>query len=138
MSLPDDLTGGYGVVLVYRGAWCPYCNAQLAAFQRATDRLADVGTRVTALSVDGRSETEALVAKHHLDFPVGYDADPDHLAQNWGTYLNAQPRYLQSTGIVLRPDGTILTVVYSSGAIGRLVPDDVVGLVRYTAQQNAE
>jgi peroxiredoxin len=27
LSLPDDLAGDFGVVLVYRGAWRPYCNA---------------------------------------------------------------------------------------------------------------
>ena len=35
ISVPDDLAGFYSVVLFYRGAWCPYCNAQLAAFSRA-------------------------------------------------------------------------------------------------------
>ena len=29
--LPDDLSGGFGVILAYRGSWCPYCNAQLAS-----------------------------------------------------------------------------------------------------------
>ena len=29
------------------------------------------------------------------------------------------------------PDGQVVVSVYSSGAIGRLVPDDVVGLIRY-------
>jgi len=37
ISLPDDLADSYGVVLIYRGSWCPYCNAQLAAFSRARD-----------------------------------------------------------------------------------------------------
>src|SRR5436305_10884648 len=32
ISLPDDLAGSYGVVLIYRGSWCPYCNATRAAF----------------------------------------------------------------------------------------------------------
>src|SRR5436309_9121014 len=32
ISLPGDLAGSYGVVLIYRGSWCPYCNAQLASF----------------------------------------------------------------------------------------------------------
>jgi len=32
---------------------------------------------------------------------------------------------------VLDPAGNVIVSVYSSGAIGRLVPDDVVGLVRY-------
>jgi len=40
--------------------------------------------------------------------------------------------YLQSTGFVLDPHGKV--VVYSSGAIGRLAPDDVAGLVRYVRE----
>jgi peroxiredoxin len=35
LQLPDAVRGHYGVVLFYRGSWCPYCNAQLSAFQRA-------------------------------------------------------------------------------------------------------
>ena len=42
LRLPDDLAGHYGVVLFYRGSWCPYCNAQLRAFQRSLDRFADM------------------------------------------------------------------------------------------------
>jgi peroxiredoxin len=37
LVLPDDLAESFGVVLFYRGAWCPYCNAQLRAFQRAAE-----------------------------------------------------------------------------------------------------
>jgi len=86
ISLPDDLAGSYGVVLIYRGSWCPYCNAQLAAFSRALDGL-------------------------------------------------TEPHYLQSTGFVLAPDGTVRVAVYSSGAIGQLVADDVAGLVTYLKSQ---
>jgi hypothetical protein len=32
---------------------------------------------------------------------------------------------------VLDPAGKVVVSVYSSGAIGRLVPEDVTGLVRY-------
>jgi peroxiredoxin len=39
LVLPDALAGHFGVVLVYRGAWCPYCNAQLTSFQRALPKL---------------------------------------------------------------------------------------------------
>jgi hypothetical protein len=38
---------------------------------------------------------------------------------------------LQSTAFVLDRDGRVVVSVYSSGAIGRLVPEDVVGLVRH-------
>jgi hypothetical protein len=39
--------------------------------------------------------------------------------------------YLQSAGFVLDPGGQVVVSVYSSGAIGRLDPGDVIGLVRY-------
>ena len=124
-------------MLFYRGAWCPYCNAQLRAFERAGQSLADAGIRVAALSVDDKETTAALVAKHKLTFPVGYGADAAAVAARTGAFVNPDPVYLQSTGFVLDPTGNIVVSVYSSGAIGRLVPDDVVGLVRYVREHSA-
>jgi peroxiredoxin len=137
ITLPDDLGGSFGVLLVYRGSWCPYCNAQLAAFSRAYDTLAELGVKVVALSVDDEATSAALVAKHRLRFPVGHSADPDVVAAATGAYVNPDARYLESTGFVLAPDGRVITAVYSSGAIGRLVADDVIGFVRYTKEHTA-
>ena len=131
LSLPADLAGGYGVVLIYRGHWCPYCNAQLGAFGRATETLTALGTKVVALSVDNQAEASALVDRLRLPFPVGYGADAAAIAAVTGAYTSTDSRYLQSTGFVLGPDGRVEIAVYSSGAIGRLVPDDVAGYVRY-------
>jgi peroxiredoxin len=131
LDLPDALAGGYGVVLFFRGAWCPYCNAQLRAFQRAGERLAAVGARVVAVSVDDEATTSALIAKHSLEFPVAHSANADAVADAVGAFINEEPRYIQSTGFVLDPAGRVLVSVYSSGAIGRLVPEDVIGLISY-------
>jgi peroxiredoxin len=131
LALPDAFAGEFGVVLFYRGSWCPYCNGQLRAFERAGEALADAGVKVAALSVDDNETTAALVNKHKLTFPVGYGADAPAIASLTGAFVNPDPVYLQSTGFVLDPAGNVLVSVYSSGAIGRLVPDDVVGLVRY-------
>jgi peroxiredoxin len=131
LQLPDALAGGYGVVLFYRGAWCPYCNAQLRAFQRAKERLAEAGVRAVALSVDDEPTTRGTIEKHGIEFPVGCGADAHALAAATGAFVNEDPVYVQSTGFVLDPDGRTVVSVYSSGAIGRLVPEDVVGLVRF-------
>jgi peroxiredoxin len=131
ITLPDAFAGDFAVVLFYRGAWCPYCNAQLRAFESARQTLADSGIRVAALSVDDKETTAALVQKHQLTFPVGYGADARAVAELTGAFVNPDPVYLQSAGFVLDPAGKVVVSVYSSGAIGRLVPDDVVGLVRY-------
>ena len=129
--LPDALADHYGVVLFYRGSWCPYCNAQLDAFQRSLDSLGALDIQVAALSVDDEATTRELIARHGLRFPVGHSADADAVAEATGAFVNPGPRYLQSTGFVLDPAGRVVVSVYSSGAIGRLVPADVLGLVRY-------
>ena len=131
LRLPDALAGHYGVLLFYRGSWCPYCNAQLRAFQRSLDRFADMDTLVIALSVDDEAATRDLIAKHGLQFPVGHSADARAIATTTGAFVNNDPMYLQSTGFVLDPRGRVVVSVYSSGAIGRLVPEDVIGLIRY-------
>lgn len=136
LTVPDAFAGGFGVLLCYRGSWCPYCNAQLRAFQRAADTLAELDIRVAALSVDDEATTSALVAKHGLTFPVGHSADARAVAELTGAFVNDDPAYLQSTGFVLAPDGAVIVSVYSSGAIGRLVPEDVAGLVRYVRQHS--
>jgi peroxiredoxin len=131
VQLPDAPPGSHGVVLLYRGSWCPYCNAQLRAFQRAESRLAEAGVKAVALSVDDAATTQALIDKVGLTFPAGHSVDAAHVAELTGAFVNADPKYLQSTGFVLGPDGSVLVSVYSSGAIGRLVPEDVLGYVSY-------
>jgi len=37
---------------------------------------------------------------------------------------------------VLDPGGRVVLSLYSSGAIGRLVPQDVIGLVRYLREDS--
>ena len=62
---------------------------------------------------------------------------PEAFADLTGAFVNPDPVYLQSTGFVLDPAGKVVVSVYSSGAIGRLVPDDVAGLVRYVREHAA-
>ncbi len=67
---------------------------------------------------------------------MGRSADVDEVGEALGAYTSDEPaptgrRYLESSGFVLAPDGTVITADYSSGAIGRLVPDDVAGLIKY-------
>jgi peroxiredoxin len=132
LALP--LPGEYTVVLLYRGSWCPYCNAQLRAFQRAGDTLAELGARVVALSVDDEATTQATIDKHGLTFPVGHGADAAALAAVTGALVNPEAGYIESTGFVVDPEGKVLVSAYSSNAIGRLMPDDVVGFLRYVRE----
>jgi len=137
IAVPGWFAGHFGVLLFNRGAWCPYCAAQLRAFQRAGDSLGEAGIRVAALWVDDEETTAEFTAKNGITFPLGHSADARAIAGLTGAFVNEDPLYLQSTGFVLGPQGTVIVSVYSSGAIGRLVPEDVAGLVRYVRQHTA-
>jgi len=137
IQVPGAFAGEFAVMLFNRGAWCPYCTAQLRAFQRASESLAQAGIKVAALWVDDEETTAQFIARHGLTFPLGHSADARAVAALTGAFVNPDPVYLQSAGFVLDPQGKVIVSVYSSGAIGRLVPDDVVGLVRYMRAEHA-
>jgi peroxiredoxin len=132
MSIPQDLAGRWAVLLFYRGHWCPYCRQQLLDFQRAKAQLNELGAEVVALSVDSLEQAQQTVERHKLSFPVLYGLDArTALGKMIGASMNEDPPYLQATGFVLRPNGTVAVAVYSSSAIGRLVAADTINYLKY-------
>jgi peroxiredoxin len=131
MTIPEDLEGRWAVLLFYRGHWCPYCRQQLLDFQRAKELLNELGAEVVALSVDSREQAQQTVERHRLTFPVLYGLDARAVAKMTGALMNEDQLYLQATGFVLRPNGTVAVAVYSSSAIGRLVAADTVNYLKY-------
>lgn len=135
LTLPQAMGGGFGVVLFNRGSWCPYCNAQLRGFQRVTSDLDDLGATVVSLSVDDEVTATEMVDKHKLTFRVGHSADAHQLAELTGAFINPEPVFLQATGFLLDPEGTVLLSAYSSGAIGRITGEDTVGMLKHVKEQ---
>ena len=135
LTVPQSTEGKWTVLLFYRGHWCPYCRQQLMDFQRSLAELHEIGTEVVALSVDPIEKAQETVEKHNLTFPVLYGLDAHEMAQKIGANINENPPFLQATGFVLKPDGTIAVSVYSSAAIGRLVAADTIKFIKYLQQQ---
>ena len=103
----------------------------MADFQKNIDRFAEVGTEVVALSVDSEEDAGKMVGQHGLTYPVLHGLDARETMATIGGYINEDPLYLHPSGFVLRPDRTIVTLVQSSGAIGRLVADDTIRLIQH-------
>jgi peroxiredoxin len=138
VKLPDDLAGSFGVVLAYRGHWCPFCNEQMAAFAGAFKLLAQERINVVAFSVEDEAATRALIIKHRIPFRMGHSADIETVVRATGAFESESPkwgRFLEATGFVLSPHGTVVNAVYSSRAIGRLVPSEVIRLVTFMKSQ---
>ena len=132
---PSGLVRPFNVVLVNRGAWCPFCTGQLKAFQSGLTKLTAEGIGVASLSTDSLNSAQSLRREHGLEFPMAYGADVHAVAEALGVFYDAEPAhtapFLQSAGFVLGPGGKILSATYSTGAIGRLIWQDVLSLVQY-------
>jgi peroxiredoxin len=104
---------------------------QLAAFQRAQDKFREERIVVVAGSTDPREKAAETAEKLSLTFPVGYDLPLAETAGRLGAFYEARRGILQATGFVVKPDRTIAVAQYSSGPIGRLVWQDILGLVQF-------
>ncbi len=108
---------------------------QLAAFQRALDKFTNEGVGIVAASTDPADKAEETVGTQGLKFPVGYGLDVRATAATLGAFYEDRRGILQSTGYVIKPDRIIAVAQYSSGPIGRLVWQDVLGLVQHYKKQ---
>jgi peroxiredoxin len=135
LSLPEAFADGWGVLLVYRAHWWPYCKQQLAAFEKARPKLEEESIRVIAASTDPLDKATETVKEHALGFPVGYALPVKETAAMLGAFYEEKRGFLQATGFVVKPDRTIAVSQFSSGPIGRLVWQDVLGLVQFYKKQ---
>ncbi len=90
---------------------------------------------MVALSVDSEEDAQKMVDRHTLTFPVLYGLNARETMATIGGYINEEPLFLHPSGFILRPNGTIVLLVQSSGAIGRLVANDTVGLIQHYQKQ---
>jgi peroxiredoxin len=74
VALDDLLADGPVVLVFYRGAWCPYCNLQLAAFQSALADIRAAGAALVAVSPQTPDQSLTFAEQKALEFPVLSDA----------------------------------------------------------------
>lgn len=70
ISLLETLASGPVVLTFYRGAWCPYCNIQLAAYEHALPAIAEAGGSLIAISPQKPDRSLSMTEKNSLTFDV--------------------------------------------------------------------
>ncbi|MBS3780351.1 MAG: redoxin domain-containing protein, partial [Desulfovermiculus sp.] len=111
-----------------------FCSQQLADFQQAMDDFRAENMGILAGSVDALPEAQKTVKELGLSFAVAHGLDLDTIGQSLGGFFESEKRFLQPSGFLIRPTGTIEVASYSSGPIGRLKAADVLALTRYYKQ----
>ena len=61
------------VLIVYRGGWCPYCNAQLADMQEIEKEILSLGYQIVAVSPDAPSFLKETDEKGNLGYTLVSD-----------------------------------------------------------------
>ena len=107
----------------------------MAAFERAQVKLREEDISVVAASTDPVEKATETVSEQSLTFPVGYGLPLRDTAATFGAFYEERRGFLQATGFVVKPDRTIAVAQYSSGPIGRLAWQDILGLVQFYKKQ---
>lgn len=72
--LSDSLRHGPVVLSFYRGGWCPYCNLEMQALQRALPEIERPGARLAAISPELPEVVKKADEAGSLSFPLLSDA----------------------------------------------------------------
>ena len=70
VALSTLLSDGPVVVVFYRGAWCPYCNLTLAAWQERLDEIKGLGGQLVAISPQTPDYSLTTAERNELAFHV--------------------------------------------------------------------
>ena len=87
--------------------------------------------------MDTVEKTQALVDKLGIRFPVAVNMNAEAFSEMTGAFYEKERMYLQPSGFIIRPDKTIEVAVYSTGPVGRFIPQDVISYIKYLKSTNA-
>jgi peroxiredoxin len=86
----DLLRSGPLAIVFYRGRWCAYCNAQLAAMQEVHKDIAEAGASLIAISPQTQKHSYMTRDMHTLRFPVLSDQG-NQVARKFGLVYRLSP-----------------------------------------------
>ena len=141
------LTDGPVVVSFYRGAWCPYCNLELAALKSRLPEIEELGARLVAITPETPDNSLTAKQKHGLEFEVLSDQGNEVARQFglvfrvddatnealkiFGIYIeasngNASQELPLPATYVIAGDGSIAGAFADAGYTKRMEPDDII------------
>jgi peroxiredoxin len=83
VELNAVLKRGPVVLAFYRGQWCPYCNLELRAYQKALPQLQALGASLIAVSPQTPENSLSTAERNELAYPVLSDVGL-HVARSYG------------------------------------------------------
>lgn len=94
VALQTLLKDGPVIVVFYRGAWCPYCNLTLAAWQEELDTVKALGGQVVAISPQLSDFSLKSLEENELGFEVLSDVG-NSVADGFGVTTQVTPEIIK-------------------------------------------
>ena len=88
-------------------------------------------------SADNLEDTTKTVKENRLTFPVAHGLDAKDFSSKTGAFYDDKG-FVHATGFLLNRDGKIMVSAYSTGSIGRLTPEDCLGLITFLQAEQTE
>jgi len=151
VRLAEMLAKGPAVLSFYRGGWCPFCNLELRALQKALPEINSLGASILAISPELPEKGAATQASDGLSFPVLSDRGnlvakayglvftlPEELRPIYENFDIDLPAYngddsfelpLPATYIVRR-DGTVAHAFVDADYTRRMEPAEIVEILK--------
>ena len=118
------------VLVFYRGAWCPYCNIALSAYQQhLLPRLTGRGIGLVAISPQAPDGSLSMQEKHDLSFTVV--SDPGNAIARGLGILTRPSDEAQAAQLQL---GLDLTAVNADGTVALPMPTAVIADAGHVAR----
>lgn len=91
IKIYDILSKGPIIINFYRGAWCPYCNLEIVAYQEILPEIKQRGAQLVAISPELPDITMTLKEKYALEFEILSDTD-NMVAKEFGLVFKLEDR----------------------------------------------
>jgi peroxiredoxin len=92
-QLSDLIAEKPGILIFYRGGWCPYCNTQLSDLRKIEDEIITLGYQILAISPDSPENLRQTMDKQKPNYSLYSDAD-GALIKSMGIAFQAPDRHI--------------------------------------------
>ena len=141
-EVPIGNTGGWQLIVVYRGKHCPICRRYLKSLDGLLEDFGAIGTAVVAVSGDPKEKAESEVAEEAWRFPVAYGLSPDQM-HLLGLYIS-EPRSPEETDrpfpepglFAVNPAGQVHIVDISNAPFARPDLQGILNGLKFIQERN--
>ncbi|KAI9340521.1 thioredoxin-like protein [Obelidium mucronatum] len=130
---PNNENGESTLIVIYRGAFCPYCAKQIKHLQETFEKLKSAKINLIVASCRLATRSRKIRSRYgYFRFPVAYGLGIEEMRE-LGVYVSNPTHYIEQEHVfsepawfLVEPDGAIKYLEYASAPFGGRVDADLL------------